>query len=182
MQSFPDPRAGPAAREGARRAVDTAWVAVMMGMNRRSSNSLRLAIATAVGLVLVACATRVDTRGNLPDPDQLAELRPGKDSRDDVTRKLGSPSSVNVFGQEIYWYYISQLTETAAFFAPEVKSRKVVILEFDQNGILSGVETKGLEDARDVVPVERETPTAGNELTIFDQLIGNLGRFEKQPK
>ena len=35
-----------------------------------------------------------------------------------------------------------------------------------------------MEDTQEVVPVARETPTAGDDVTIMKQLFGNLGRFE----
>ena len=77
------------------------------------------------------------------------------------------------------WFYISQKTETFAFFEPEVQERKVIIVKFDDSGILKDVETLGLEASRDVLPVERETPTLGNEPTMFQQFFGNLGRFNR---
>jgi hypothetical protein len=35
----------------------------------------------------------------------------------------------------------------------------------------------GVEDGRIVEPVERTTPTYGQELTVMQQLLGNFGRF-----
>ena len=133
----------------------------------------------AVALAVVACSPRIDSRGNLPDPDKLAEIRPGKHSRGDVAEILGSPSSIAVFDQET-WYYISKRTEALAFFEPKVAERQVVIVHFDKKGVVSGVETVGLEQGRAVEPVERKTPTAGAELTIMQQLLGNMGRFNKR--
>lgn len=127
-------------------------------------------------LVLGACESRVDSRGNLPDPELLASIEPGQMSRDDVSLLLGSPSSVAMFENET-WFYISQRTETFAFFEPEVQERKVIIVQFDDAGVLKTVETRGLEQGQLIEPVERETPTLGNELTLFQQFFGNLGRF-----
>ena len=33
------------------------------------------------------------------------------------------------------------------------------------------------DDLREVGMVDRTTPTAGKDLSVLDQLIGNLGRF-----
>ena len=132
----------------------------------------------ALALAVVACSPRIDSRGNLPDPDKLAAIKPGKHSRNDVAEILGSPSSIAVFDQET-WYYISKRTEALAFFEPEVAERQVVIVRFDKKGVVTGVETLGLGQGHAVEPVERETPTAGAELTIMQQLLGNMGRFNK---
>ena len=34
-----------------------------------------------------------------------------------------------------------------------------------------------MDDANEVVLVERETPTSGSELSVIEQFIGNIGRF-----
>jgi outer membrane protein assembly factor BamE (lipoprotein component of BamABCDE complex) len=135
--------------------------------------------ACALVLALTACAARIDARGNLPDADSLAQMKPGKTTREQVLQALGSPSSVAMFDEET-WLYMSQRTETVAFFSPKVTERKVVIVQFDKRGVLSDVKTMGLDAARDVEPVDRVTPTAGNELTILDQIVGNFGRFGKE--
>jgi len=126
---------------------------------------------------LGACTPRIDVRGNMPDPERLSEIKPGEFSRDEITEILGSPSSVAAFDQET-WYYVSQRTETVAFFEPEVKERKILILRFDKDGTLSDMETLSAEDGQKILPVDRKTPTAGNEMTVLDQLFGNLGRFK----
>lgn len=142
----------------------------------RSSQLFRYLVAFVVVLGGTACASRLDTRGNLPDPERLAEIRAGQHTREEVSEILGSPSSVAVFDQET-WYYVSERTATFAFFEPRVTRRKVVVLRFDEKGVVSDISTLGLKDGRIVKPVERETPTVGNELTFMDQLLGNLGRF-----
>lgn len=153
----------------------------MMG----SRNLLGQAVlCLGVGAVLVAvaaCSPRVEARGNLPDPQRLAKIKPGVDSRERVADMLGSPSSIAVFDQET-WYYISERVETVAFFEPEVTDRKVVILHFDNKGVVKDIETLGLEDGNNIQPVDRVTPTAGREFTVMEQLIGNLGRFNKNKK
>ena len=142
----------------------------------------KLTAGRLMGLVmcvaLVACAPRLDTRGNLPDPDQLSKIKPGEHTRIQVAEILGSPSNISTFDLET-WYYVSQRTETTAFFEPDVKTRQVVILRFDKGGTLADIRTIGLEEGRDILPVERETPTSGNEMTIIEQILGNLGKFNK---
>lgn len=133
-------------------------------------------VVVGLAVALSACASRITTRGNLPDPDRLAEIQLGQHSRDQVAEILGTPSSTAVFDQET-WYYVSERTATFAFFEPRVTRRKVVVLRFDEKGVVSDISTLGLKDGRLVKPVERETPTVGNELTFMDQLLGNLGRF-----
>jgi len=133
----------------------------------------------AFGLALAACSPRVTANGNLPDSERLAQIAPGKQTRQQVQQLLGSPSSVTAFNGET-WFYISQRTETVAFFRPEINDRKVVVIRFDQKGVVEEVETLGLESARNLQPVERTTPTAGNEMTVIEQMVGNFGRFARK--
>jgi outer membrane protein assembly factor BamE (lipoprotein component of BamABCDE complex) len=125
-----------------------------------------------------ACTPTIDNRGNLPHPDDLAKIVAGTTTRDEVQVLLGTPSSSMNYGDES-WQYISSVSETTAFFKPEVKDRKVVSINFDMQGIVKNVTYKGLNDGQEIVLVDRETPTAGKELGILEQLMGNVGRCSK---
>ncbi|CCQ73822.1 Putative small membrane lipoprotein [Magnetospira sp. QH-2] len=143
--------------------------------------SIYTGIATILvlgGLTVGACSPRIDTRGNLPEDEMLAELRVGEYTREDVMDILGSPSATSEFGNQT-WYYISKRTETTAFWAPEVKDRKVIVVRFDDKGRVAAIDKVGLEEGNFVETVDRETPTAGHELTVFEQLFGQIGRFSK---
>ena len=156
------------------------------GFTRTFSGTLRRPLAMGACAVLLAvslsaCEGRVAARGNLPDADRLAEIKPGEVTRDEVAEILGTPSTVATFGDEA-WFYVSELTETVAFLAPAVRERKVVIVLFDQKGVVTGVETKGLDAAVAVSPVGRKTPTVGKELTVLEQLVGNFNRLRNKNK
>ncbi len=136
-------------------------------------------VCAAMIATVSACAPNVATRGNLPDPDRLAEIVPGEASRDDVAILLGSPSSAATFGDEI-WYYIAARVETVAFNEPEVIDQQVVAIRFGEDGLVAAIDTYGMDDARAVEIVDRVTPTSGKEITILQQLIGNVGRFARK--
>jgi len=129
----------------------------------------------ALGLA-TACSPTVDLRGHLPSQEALERLAPGIQSRNDVIEILGTPSMVASFGDET-WYYVGEKTERIAFLEPEVLERSVIALRFDRDGRLTAVDHLGLKDGKEIEPVDRTTPTAGKELTLLEQLIGNLGRF-----
>lgn len=139
----------------------------------------KIATATAVialSGVLIGCTPRVQTRGNLPDKDVVAELVAGDITKEEVAELLGSPSTIGSFGNEA-WFYISSRTETLAWFEPEVKERNVLVLEFDKEGILVDKIQVGLDASNKVIPVDRATPTHGNKMTVIEQIVGNFRRF-----
>ena len=136
-----------------------------------------LALAAALSFAS-ACSDTVTARGNEPNPDMLAMLAPGEQTRDDVQALLGTPSDTSTFDQET-WYYISAKFEKRAFLAPEEIERKIVAVRFTDDGYIQDVHTFTLEDGKVVAINDRATPTMGNEMSIVQQLLGNIGRFEQ---
>jgi len=139
----------------------------------------RLALAgvgLAVALTAAGCAPRIDQRGNKPDEEQVVLINPGVDDKNRVSELIGTPSTISTFDDRT-WYYISKRTETTAFFDPEVKDQEVLAVAFDEGGVVESMRVYGQEDGRTIAYVDRTTPTEGNELTIMQQLLGNLGRF-----
>lgn len=147
---------------------------------RRPARRVRgLAVGLLLGsaaLALAACGNTVQVRGNNPDPEDVAEIKPGIHSRQDIVDLLGSPSTVSTF-EDRKWYYIGQKTQEVAFMKPEVLDRNVLVITFDETGLVEGTQHYDMADAQDVTPVERETPTEGRDLTFLQQLFGNVGRF-----
>lgn len=142
--------------------------------NRRSALPVLRCLFVALGLA--SCQPTIDQRGNLPDQKKLATIEPGVTTKEMVTQVLGTPSSVSTFSDKT-WYYISRRTEQTAFFDPKVLDQQVVVVAFDDGGVVRDVQHLNLADGRPVDPTARETPSAGKELGFFEQLIGNLGKF-----
>ncbi len=142
----------------------------------------RLLTAGIMAVALGGCELGfTDTRGYVPDEESLSRLEPGRQNRDDVQQLLGSPASQGVFDAEQSWYYIMRKTYQFAFLQPEVLDQRVVVVHFDDGGTLRDVRRYNLEDGIVVDPVTRETPSPGKELGFLEQLLGNLGKFNKMP-
>lgn len=136
----------------------------------------RYAIAFAATLGLAACTAQVAMHGNLVDPDALAKVEPGRSDQGAVLSLLGSPSTRGNFSEPT-WYYIGQRTERMAFYKPETIDRKVIYIDFEPSGTVKSIGSLDLQDGSKVAYVTRETPTAGQRITLIKQLIGNIGRF-----
>ena len=72
---------------------------------------------------------------------------------------------------------LEQEGDALTFAQLDERSRRIVAIEFDDGGTVSNVEEYDLADGRNVNLVGRETPTRGRELTILEQLFGNIGRL-----
>src|SRR5947207_9615443 len=127
-------------------------------------------------LALGGCETVVDHRGFAPTPGSTEKLEAGTQSREDVIRLIGTPSAVATFNPNV-WYYISQDQETYAFLKPHILEQHVMQLTFNDAGRLTTLKSYDLKDAQDITMVARITPTAGKELTVLEQLLGNVGKF-----
>lgn len=138
----------------------------------------RTVFALALAVSLAACTTVVNVRGYVPDEDALAKITPQQTRRAEVETTLGSPSTVSPFNDKV-WYYMNETTEQLAFFDPKVLERKIIAIVFDDKNVVEDVVTYTDADGQDVQIVSRTTPTAGNEVTILQQLFGNIGRFSK---
>jgi outer membrane protein assembly factor BamE (lipoprotein component of BamABCDE complex) len=127
-------------------------------------------------LVLSGCVPQVSNHGYRLDEASLAQIEPGRTTRDEVLQLLGSPSAITTFDGSA-WYYVSQRTERLSFYQEDVVNQDVVAVAFDDRGTVTSVERHGLDQAQEVSLVERETPTAGSDLSALEQFIGNIGRF-----
>ena len=132
-------------------------------------------------LALAGCSSGVQVRGNLPDEEAVSKISEGVHSRADIESLLGSPSTISFF-QDSKWYYIGQKTTEFAFFAPEVLERKILAVSFDETGKVSETKTYTIEDGQEIDPVDRVTPTEGRELSLMQQLFGNIGRFSTEQR
>ena len=116
------------------------------------------------------------TRGNKVDPDQLKELVPGTSTKADVTSLIGSPTQKATF-DENSWLYITEVTRPRVGRTLGVLDQDVVVLTFDDRGVLTGVKKYTQDDAIPVAVASRTTPSPGTEASFMQQLIGNIGRY-----
>jgi len=142
---------------------------------RRSFTS-RLLISAAMALAVAGCTANIAHRGYLAKPGAFSQVREGM-AKSEVEGILGSPSttaSVNFQGDS--YYYISSTTEQTAFFNATETDRQVIAIRFDKNDQVANLGQYGLEDGKVIDINSRTTPTKGRELTILQQLFGNIGR------
>lgn len=132
--------------------------------------------ALSVAALTAACAPVVGQNGFQAIDAKPTDIVAGADTRQTVLTKLGTPSTTSTFERDNVWYYISQVTEKYTYNRPQVTQRSVTEITFNDDGQVAGVRTLGLEDGQQVAMNGRETPTRGRQLTILEQLLGNVGR------
>jgi outer membrane protein assembly factor BamE (lipoprotein component of BamABCDE complex) len=119
-------------------------------------------------------------RGNKVDEEVLGQLVPGTSTRADVTALIGSPTAKATFDDNT-WLYIGEVTRPVIAATNTVLDQQVVVLTFDGGGVLRDISRKSQGDAVPVTVVSRATPAPGNEATLLQQLLGNVGKFSPTP-
>jgi outer membrane protein assembly factor BamE (lipoprotein component of BamABCDE complex) len=136
-----------------------------------------------LGFSLTACSWILpspQTRGNRVAQEQLKELVPGTSTKADVTALIGSPTQKAMFDENT-WLYISEVTRPRLGQTLGVLDQTVVVLTFDDRGILTGTRTVTDADAVPVAVAARTTPSPGTEASFMQQLLGNVGKFNPVP-
>ncbi|NCC22155.1 MAG: outer membrane protein assembly factor BamE [Alphaproteobacteria bacterium] len=137
-----------------------------------------LCLAAAATLTLAACAPTTATRGNYVENYRLERIQPGVHTRSDLLQIIGSPTTTGTFDSNT-WYYLGQHTEKKGIFDPRVVDERIIVVAFGPDGTVSSVKEQA-EGRTDVPIVERTTPTHGNDITMLQQFLGNLGKFNPQ--
>ncbi len=138
-------------------------------------SKLLIAALTAAALTS-ACAPVVGQNGFQAIDARPTDIVAGTDTRQTVTAKLGTPSTTSTFEGDSIWYYMSQVTEKYTYNRPQVTQRSITQITFNDAGQVADVQTLGLADGERVSMNDRETPTRGRQLTILEQLLGNVAR------
>ena len=136
------------------------------------------AMLVALGLAFAGCAPAIDHRGYVVPKEAVEKIAAGTATRAEVLQALGTPSTTAALDDNV-WIYMGSTTQRESFLDPELIERHILILRFDDGGLLSEVSTRDANSGREVMLVSRETPTAGHSFTVLEQIFGNIGRFSR---
>jgi len=133
-------------------------------------------------LGLGACAPMTSYSGFQAIESDPKDVKVGTDTKSTVRGKLGSPSATSTFDPNV-WFYMNQIKQRVAFRRPQVVNRNITAITFNkENEQVASVNNYTLKDGKVIAFNGRETPTRGRELTILEQLLGNVGRGSMLPR
>lgn len=139
----------------------------------------RAAVVLWAVVVLAGCAPTTQVHGYMPRAADVARLTPGVDTTATVEEILGLPTSTGLL-RDSAWFYVQSVFENYAFYPARVVDRTVLVVSFDSNGVVDGVETYGVEDGRIINLTARTTETGGRQLGILEQIFGNILNFDAE--
>ncbi len=129
-----------------------------------------------LSMMMTACVKNPVNTGYIHEFEDFSQIKPGVTTQEEVFAEFGSPSARSDFGEPT-WYYVGTRSERIAFLDPEVKKHIAYSITFNEDGTVKAVEEATEANRRDIAIADDETRTEGNEITVLEQLIGNLGRF-----
>lgn len=132
-------------------------------------------LAIVLFVAIAGCTTIEERHGVAIKQSDLAKLGPDS-TKNNVMSALGSPSTKSLYGQEV-WYYISNDKEQNIVSDDDLLKQEVYAIYFDENGRVNNIELYSAKDSKKIAYQKETTPTAGHELTVVEQLLGNIGRF-----
>ena len=124
---------------------------------------------------------RVQAHGKQVSKDELARLKVGEHTKGDVLALIGSPTTISPFDENT-WVYSGHHESRVAFLDPALDKQQTILLTFDQEGLLRGINSRGKESVVPVNPSDAETPSAGQQSTVLNKLFQHQRIFSSREK
>jgi outer membrane protein assembly factor BamE (lipoprotein component of BamABCDE complex) len=125
-------------------------------------------------VLTAGCEPIPSNHGYVPPDDELREVQVGRDTRETVAEKIGSPVNFGMDAEES-WLYISQRRETYGIQKPRLLSREIVAIRFTESGEVQNIERFDLRDGEVVTLSARVTDPSVSDLGLIRQIFGGLG-------
>ena len=123
------------------------------------------------------CSPKRATHGLITDDESLQKIATKEITKSEIREILGSPSSKGTFSDNT-WYYIIHRTEEFAFYETKNIDQLVIQIKFKEDQRLNSILAFDSKDGRNIPINPDKTPSAGSNLTILQQLFGNIGRYD----
>jgi outer membrane protein assembly factor BamE (lipoprotein component of BamABCDE complex) len=145
-----------------------------MGSSRVFIGTTKWVIAAFLASTVAACTPEINHRGYYAKPGAFGQISEGM-AKSQVETILGSPSttaSINFQGDS--YYYITSVTEQRSFLKPKEVAREVVAIRFTKSDQVQSFAQYGLQDGRIIDMNTNQTPVAGMESSILQELFGTV--------
>ena len=132
-------------------------------------------------IALSSCLSRVEKRGYAFDLSDFQLLQEGVTTKERAIKIMGSPTMVSDFDDSETWIYFAEDLKFLLFFQPEIISRNVMVLRFDEENNLKelrnidlATEVKNLNFASNYTAVE------SHNVSLLKSFFSNVGAIKPQ--
>lgn len=145
---------------------------------------MRILTLSALVLTLFiapGCEKYVNHHGLSPEQLDISCLKVGRDTKETVIEKLGSPLDVAQFAEEktgyTRWNYPYQKKESVSFMKPKVAQFHNLTLAFDSKGVLRRIDVDKGKNLRPIQVAKEKTETQGYESSVLKDTFGTFGKW-----
>ena len=132
-------------------------------------------------IALNACVSKVDKRGYMFDMSDHNLLQEGITSKERVLKIMGSPTLISDLDSDEAWIYYAEDVKRLLFFKPDIISRDVLVVRFNEVGTIRELsridlnnEEKQLQFAANFTNVE------SRKIGFLKSLFSNVGQVKSQ--
>ena len=132
-------------------------------------------------IALNACVSKVDKRGYMFDMSDHNLLQEGITSKERVLKIMGSPTLISDLDSDEAWIYYAEHLKRLLFFKPDIISRDVLVIKFNEFGTIRELNRIDLNDEEKQLQfAENFTNVESRKIGFLKSLFSNVGQFKSQ--
>jgi outer membrane protein assembly factor BamE (lipoprotein component of BamABCDE complex) len=132
-----------------------------------------------LGIILTSCLSRIENKGYSFELSDY-KVKKGLSSKGEIVRNMGSPTLISHIDNEIFWIYFEEKIRKLLFFKPKVLDRRILILTFDENKIVSSLNNYDLKDENNISFNHKTTKIRNIKKSLVSDIFGNIGQVKPQ--
>lgn len=136
---------------------------------------VRFSFLALIFFTLNACERSLETSGIYLNQAEIDQVTLGM-SGAQVQQLFGSPSYISAV-DENFWAYIGTKLQVRLFQNPKPVERRILALHIS-GGKVQDIIVLDLKNAQKIFPNPERTPSSGRTISLLEELLGNVKRFE----
>jgi len=138
-------------------------------------------LLVVVCLGAASCISRLEKHGYMFDLADHDLLQEGVTSKERVLKIMGSPTLISDLNQDEAWIYYFENVKHLLFFYPKIEERTILVLRFDNAGVVRELKSLNLEDQNSEVDFAKNyTAVDSHEVGFFKSIFSNVGQIKPQ--
>jgi len=132
-------------------------------------------------IALNACVSKVDKRGYMFDMSDHNLLQEGITSKERVLKIMGSPTLISDLDSDEAWIYYAEDLKRLLFFKPDIISRDVLVVRFNEVGTIRELNRIDLNDEEKQLQFAANfTNVESRKIGFLKSLFSNVGQVKSQ--
>jgi outer membrane protein assembly factor BamE (lipoprotein component of BamABCDE complex) len=130
---------------------------------------------------LNGCVSRIDKRGYMFDSSDHQMLQEGVTTKERLLKIMGSPTIISDFDSDEAWIYYAEDVDNFLFFKPEIISRTVLIVRFNNTDTVEQLKKIDLSNEEMKAGFASNYTVVNSHKTSFlKSIFSNVGQISSQ--